>query len=86
MSDIAPDAAPDPWERRYRVRAACTRFLMGAGEQPVGDRLRALAATADPVPDVYGRGGDVAALEAEVAELLGKPAAVLMPSGTMAQQ
>jgi threonine aldolase len=36
--------------------------------------------------DEYGEGGAVAALEAEVRELLGKPAAVFMPSGTMAQQ
>lgn len=72
--------------RRARVRAASTRFLMGADAVPVGDQLRSLAGTADPVPDVYGTGGDVAALEAEVAGLLGKPAAVFMPSGTMAQQ
>ena len=36
--------------------------------------------------DLYGDGGAVATLETEVRELLGKPAAVYMPSGTMAQQ
>src|SRR6185312_469921 len=36
--------------------------------------------------DVYGRGGVATQLEAEMAELLGQEAAVLMPSGTMAQQ
>jgi len=36
--------------------------------------------------DRYGGGGPVAALESQVAELLGKPAAVMFPSGTMAQQ
>lgn len=41
---------------------------------------------ADTVPDRYGEGGVVAELEGEVAGLLGKPAAVFMPSGTMAQQ
>jgi threonine aldolase len=43
------------------------------------------AGPAEP-PDAYGEGPVVAALESEVARLLGKPAAVLLPSGTMAQQ
>jgi threonine aldolase len=41
---------------------------------------------ADTAVDRYGDGGVVAELEAEVAGLLGKPAAVFLPSGTMAQQ
>ncbi|HLX22733.1 MAG TPA: beta-eliminating lyase-related protein, partial [Usitatibacter sp.] len=36
--------------------------------------------------DRYGAGGAVEALEKEICKLLGKPAAVFMPSGTMAQQ
>ena len=36
--------------------------------------------------DRYGEGGPVAALEVQVAGLLGKPAAVMFPSGIMAQQ
>lgn len=36
--------------------------------------------------DVYGSGNSLAAFEAEVAALLGKEAAVLLPSGIMAQQ
>ena len=36
--------------------------------------------------DIYGGGGSVATLEEEVRALLGKPAAVFMPSGTMIQQ
>ena len=36
--------------------------------------------------DRYGSTGAVARLESEVAELLGKPAAVFLPSGIMAQQ
>jgi threonine aldolase len=46
-----------------------------------------LLASIDPglVPDVYGVGGVVADLERYIAELLGKPAAVFLPSGTMAQ-
>lgn len=37
-------------------------------------------------PDQYGEGGIVEELETSVAHLLGKPAAVFLPSGTMAQQ
>jgi threonine aldolase len=37
-------------------------------------------------PDVYGDGGAVTRLEERVAELLGKDAAVLMPTGSMASQ
>lgn len=66
------------------LRASCTRFLSGHGPQ---DAARMLATIpADTELDRYGEGGVVAALEAEVAELLGKPAAVFVPSGTMAQQ
>src|SRR5258706_8726907 len=36
--------------------------------------------------DRYGAGGAVVALEEEMAKVLGKPAVVFMPSGTMAQQ
>ena len=66
------------------LRASCTRFLGGHG--PV--RAAELLATIPPdtVVDRYGDGGVVAELEAEVAGLLGKPAAVFLPSGMMAQQ
>lgn len=37
-------------------------------------------------PDVYGTGGVVGELEAEVSAILGKPEAVFMASVTMAQQ
>jgi threonine aldolase len=66
------------------LRARCTRFLNGHGLQ---DAARFLATIpVDAELDRYGEGGVVAVLEAEVAELLGKPAAVFLPSGTMAQQ
>ena len=49
--------------------------------------LAELAAAAEGAEaDVYGAGGAVARLEARVAALLNKPAALLLPSGTMAQQ
>lgn len=64
-------------------RAACTEFVNGDGLVRPADLL----ATIDPdlTVDVYGDGGVVADLEASVAELLGTPAAVFLPSGTMAQ-
>ena len=40
----------------------------------------------DVEADRYGKGGIVDRLEAEVADLLGQPAALFVPSGTMAQQ
>jgi len=57
-----------------------------AGHGPA--RAADLLATIPPdtAVDQYGDGGVVAELEAEVAGLLGKPAAVFLPSGTMAQQ
>jgi threonine aldolase len=66
------------------LRASCTRFLSGHGPQDAA-RLLATIPTETEL-DRYGEGGVVATLEAEVAGLLGKPAAVFVPSGTMAQQ
>lgn len=66
------------------LRAGCTRLLNGHGLQSPADLLRAIPP--DVTPDRYGGGGVVAELEAEVASLLGKPAALFLPSGTMAQQ
>jgi threonine aldolase len=67
-----------------QLRARCTRFLNGHGPQDAAQLLSTIPA--DTELDRYGDGGVVALLEAEVAGLLGKPAAVFMPSGTMAQQ
>ena len=66
------------------LRDACGRALTGHGVQ----RADALLATIPPdtAVDRYGEGGVVAELEAEVAGVLGLPAAVYLPSGTMAQQ
>jgi threonine aldolase len=66
------------------LRNSCTRFLGGHGNRSAAAQLAAIPA--DVEPDVYGEGGVVAELEAEVATLLGKPAAVFVPSGTMGQQ
>lgn len=65
-------------------RSSCTRFLAGHGQRSAADLLAAIPT--DLGIDRYGAGGAVAALEAEIRRILGKPAAVFMPSGTMAQQ
>src|SRR5439155_6495286 len=72
--------------RLRRVRAACDRILSGVRELTIGERLAALAGPGHDEPDVYGTGGPVGALEDRVAGLLGTPAAVFFPTGTMAQQ
>ena len=69
-------------ETRAR-RAACTTFLGGDGWVRPPELLASIPA--DVYPDSYGEGGAVTDLENYVAELLGKPAAVFLPSGTMAQ-
>ena len=49
-----------------------------------GGLLARLAETSGIAPDDYSRGGVVEELEARMAALLGKEAAVFMPSGTLA--
>jgi threonine aldolase len=66
------------------LRSGCTRFLGGHGQVEVPDLLATIPA--DTIVDRYGDGGVVTELEGEVATLLGKPAAVFFPTGTMAQQ
>ena len=73
---------------RQNVFRACERFLIGHGPRNIPAELALLAQTADPAQatDSYGTGGALEELEQEVAALLGKPAALFLPSGTMAQQ
>src|SRR5690349_14525206 len=66
------------------LRDQCTVFLTGHGPVTAAGLLAGIPA--DTVTDRYGSGGVVAELEMEVSGLLGKPAAVFLPSGTMAQQ
>jgi threonine aldolase len=74
-------------ERRQEVFRACERFLNAHGPRRARAELHTLASLAtDQDADTYGAGGVLDALEKQVAALLGKPAAVFMPSGTMAQQ
>jgi threonine aldolase len=66
------------------LRDACERALTGHGIPRADDLL----ATIPPgtAVDRYGEGGVVADLEAAIAGILELPAAVYLPSGTMAQQ
>jgi threonine aldolase len=70
------------------IFAACTRFLTHHYPRSPRQTLLDLAAFASPeaTPDRYGQGELIASFEQQIAELLGKPAAVFMPSGTMCQQ
>ncbi|MFI6977835.1 threonine aldolase family protein [Embleya sp. NPDC050154] len=77
---------------RLRAIRACGRILSGVRPTTVAERLARLTAYAQETvepgewPDMYGDGGVVARLEARTAELLGTEAALLFPTGTMAQQ
>ncbi len=82
-AESGPTAEPTADE----LRAGCDRFLLGHGDRPPSVALAEVHdVLGDVTADRYGDGGVVEELESEVAALLGKPAAVLMPSGTMAQQ
>ncbi len=74
----------DQAEDLARLEAGCTSFLRGHGPVRAADLLAQIPQ--DTAVDSYGDGGVVAELESEMAGLLGKPAAVFLPSGTMAQQ
>ncbi len=85
--------ADDFAHRRNAAYRNSTRMLIAHGRQTQAAWLRELAdwieqaaGGVDPLPDRRGVGAEVTDLEEEVADLLGKPSAVLMPSGIMAQQ
>src|SRR5690349_2903370 len=74
---------------RFRAASAQADWIFHRPPSTPAAMLRELADHAeanDLAWDRYGERGAVAQLEAEVAELLGKPAAVMFPSGVMAQQ
>src|SRR5215469_18734757 len=86
------------WERKKYVLLdtpeakeickACHRFLTHDYPKTPRQVLSELAETIDPEleADRYGQGDLITRFESEVATLLGKEAAVFMPSGTMCQQ
>lgn len=67
-----------------RYRWTCQRALGGHGNRTAAELLAEIPT--DLGVDRYGAGGAVEALEDEMRTVLGKPAVVFMPSGTMAQQ
>ena len=76
-------------ERRKKLRKNCSAVVPGFASRTLADELEHVAAwvrSKDLAHDVYGDGGCVGFLESQVAKRLGKPAAVFMPSGIMAQQ
>jgi threonine aldolase len=75
-------------ERAKTVEAGCARRLYGHGASTPGEELAVLAdeAARGGEGDRYGDGGVVPEVEEQVRELLGAEAALLLPSGTMAQQ
>jgi threonine aldolase len=72
---------PDDFES---LRGTCKRALNWHGNRSATDFLSEIPT--DLGIDRYGAGGAVEALEEEMRAVLGKPAVVFMPSGTMAQQ
>ena len=70
------------------IFARCERFLNGHGPLRPKEALAELAGhvSAEEEPDMYGAGALIEQFEQEIATLLGKEAAVFMPSGTMTQQ
>lgn len=84
-------APPSLAERARAAEPALTRSLPGLLLQSPASTLRDLAEVAASLDepgawDRYGEHGPVAELERRVADLLGKPAAAMFPSGVMAQQ
>lgn len=87
----AKGTARTPDERAREGMATflrCERFLNGHGPMRPRAELAALAEEVggDELADTYGEGELIAGFEREIAGLLGKEAAVFLPSGTMAQQ
>jgi len=88
MSATEPRPVVAMTESVEAIRQRCTRAIAHHYRRSPREMLTALAAEASPEleADRYGQGGPLAPFEAEVAALLGKEAAVFMPSGTMCQQ
>jgi threonine aldolase len=85
-----PSSKPKLTEKEIlELQYNCTRFLSGhyrqrQKPQQVLSELAELAGP-DTLPDMYAQGAVIEEFEKEVAALLGKEAAVFMPSGTMCQ-
>ncbi len=79
--------SPELMTRYSAAREACLHRITGHPPVTMADQLEAIAeqATQFDAPDVYGSGELIESFEAEIADMLGKEAAVFLPSGTMAQ-
>ena len=90
MSEQTTAAGLSLAQRRLLAIPGLERNLMGRHPVSPQDELRSIIAELDRSDEVtwdrYGDGGQVAALENQAAALLGKPSAVMFPSGIMAQQ
>ena len=79
--------ADDLQSRRAKAREAATRLLSGTPYRSTAELLGDLARHAPDLPtDRYGQGELIAGLEERASGLLGKEAAVFLPSGIMGQQ
>jgi threonine aldolase len=88
---LSEHVSDDELMERFRAAArACDTTVFWHPPRTPAEVLRVVADEAEAMDvtewDVYAERGPVARLEAEVAELLGKPAAAFFPSGIMAQQ
>ncbi|HCI81002.1 MAG TPA: low specificity L-threonine aldolase [Ktedonobacter sp.] len=75
-------------QEKQQIIKSCTRFLRYHYPQTPHQVLSTLAETTDAEleADHYGQGKLISSFENEIADMLGKEAAVFMPSGTMCQQ
>ena len=75
-------------QQRQQLRQQCTVTVPGFKTLSPAEEFKVLAAWCEArsaEADTYGEGGLLTAFEQQIAALLGKPAAVFMPSGVMAR-
>jgi len=87
MPSSAPPSALTPEQRRL-LRRQCTLVAPGFLPLTLAEELRRMAdwcEAGEVLHDMYGEGPLVQGFERKLADLLGKPAAVFLPSGVMAQ-
>ncbi len=74
-------------ENEIQIKAACTRFLSGYRPLSGEEWLKRIATSplAGLLPDIYGDGAAVSALEKDVAALMGKETGIFIIKGVIAQ-
>src|SRR5947209_74303 len=85
---MTPEQQDEQRRERRAILRRCERFLAGHEPETARQTLEDLVRETgqDEWPDRYGEGELIEGLEREVAEILGKEAAIFFPSGTMTQQ